>query len=176
MASLFLYAMQYLGDDAYVQVKSELHKCLDVYYADCPDCDKSRVLASFCEVNGCVRVVIASVAFGLGINVTNVRKIVIWGLPETFLTLWQEIGRGGRDGEKAQAFLFYNKIPTALRDVFTCKNCLRYGILKNLTLPFYDSSCLGKIGGKKLCNKKCDLCQCTSCNCCSICESRCPCK
>ena len=130
---LILYAMQYLGDDVYVQEKTELHKCLDVYYAAYPDCDKSRVLASFCEVNGCVRVVIASVAFGLGINITNVRKIVIWGLPEMFLTLWQEIGRGGRDGEKAQAFLSYNKIQIVLRDVFTCKNCLRYGILKKLT-------------------------------------------
>ena len=51
--------------------------------------------------------VIATKAFGLGINIPNIRHVVHVRLPER-LSLWmQEFGRAGRDGEQAYADLFF---------------------------------------------------------------------
>ena len=75
---------------------------------------------------------------------------MICGLTETFLTLWQEIARGSRDGGKVKVLLFCHKTPSALRDVLNGGNCLRYGILKKkkLNLPFHNMSYLSKTGNK----------------------------
>ena len=53
-----------------------------------------------------VQVLVATKAFGMGVNLPNVRHIINVGLTEN-LSLWmQECGRAGRDGEKAFAHLF----------------------------------------------------------------------
>ena len=56
-----------------------------------------------------VRVMVATNAFGMGINKLDVRTVLHLDLPQTLEAYYQEAGRAGRDGSKAYAILFFNE-------------------------------------------------------------------
>ena len=70
---------------------------------------KSHILASFTKPDGVVRTVVATVAFGMGLDTPNVRKVIHWGPPEDLEIYVQETGRGGRDGASTSATLYYGR-------------------------------------------------------------------
>ncbi len=60
-------------------------------------------------LNGKIRIMVATNAFGMGIDKPNVRLVIHLDLPDNLEAYFQEAGRGGRDGEKAFAVLLYNE-------------------------------------------------------------------
>jgi bloom syndrome protein len=70
---------------------------------------KEKVLKSFCDTKGKLRVVLATTAFGMGVDCSDVRMIFHWGPPSTLEEYSQETGRAGRDNKPSKAVLLYGK-------------------------------------------------------------------
>ena len=80
------------------------------YYSPQTDERKHEILKQFQASNESKvpRVVFATVAIGMGVNIPDVRHVIHIGPPRTLESYYQEIGRAGRDSKPAVASLFYN--------------------------------------------------------------------
>lgn len=69
--------------------------------------------------DGKVNIMVATNAFGMGIDKSNVRYVIHWDIPESVEAYFQEAGRAGRDGKQSYAVLMYNnKDINMLKDNF----------------------------------------------------------
>ena len=69
---------------------------------------KETIIVSFCSQLTNLHVVIATTAFGMGIDCADIRRVVHWGPSAEIDEYVQEAGRAGRDGLPATAF-FWNR-------------------------------------------------------------------
>ena len=70
---------------------------------------KEKIIASFSMPKSTLRIVIATTAFGMGIDCTDIRRVIHWGCPPDVESYVQETGRAGRDGAQSEAILQFKK-------------------------------------------------------------------
>ena len=75
------------------------------YHGGLKDEEKEKFQEDFLYEN--LDIIVATNAFGMGIDKSNIRFIIHFTLPQNIESYYQEIGRGGRDGEKCNCYLFY---------------------------------------------------------------------
>ena len=130
---------------------------------------KKKIIASFTDPNGAVRIVVATVAFGMGIDSPNVRYVIHWGPPEDLESYVQESGRGGRDNNLSTATLYYGKKDIARNSHATevmkryCENmseCRRVLLMRQFTDEALDLPCYPHL----CCDVCASVCMCEDCN------------
>ncbi|WP_285249169.1 RecQ family ATP-dependent DNA helicase [Pseudarthrobacter sp. efr-133-R2A-89] len=89
----------------------------EAYHAGRRAADRERIHELF--LHDQVDVVVATTAFGMGIDTPNVRFVVHADIPESLDAYYQEIGRAGRDGSPAAAVLHYRSEDLGLRQFFS---------------------------------------------------------
>jgi ATP-dependent DNA helicase RecQ len=92
----------------------------EAYHAGLPKDERTRVQDGFLADR--VQVVVATVAFGMGIDKPDVRFVVHHDMPKSIEGYYQETGRAGRDGMPAEAYLLYG-----LQDVVTARALIEGG-------------------------------------------------
>ena len=81
-----------------------------MYHSAATQATKEKAIASFYHPDGKLRRLIATTAFGLGIDCPDISQIIHWGPPAELDSYVQETGRGGRDGRRCRALLLCGKL------------------------------------------------------------------
>lgn len=90
------------------------------YHAEVPPAQRSKTQEDF--INDKTPIICATIAFGMGIDKSNVRFVIHYNLPRNLEGYYQEVGRSGRDGLPAEALLFFS-----YADVMTYRDMIEQG-------------------------------------------------
>ena len=143
----------YVGSHASNCLIEMLHSCT-------PESHKQNVLKSFSDENGTIRLLIATIAFGMGVDCKAVKRVTHSGPSKNIESYAQETGRAGRDGSQSTAILLYNGILLShvernIRSYIKSNECRRETLLK------YFQATFSAVSPSHLC---CDICA-SKCSC-----------
>ncbi len=83
----------------------EIYDGVAAFDSDMSEADKNAVMQGF--MDGSIKIVFATSAFGMGVDISDIRVVVNYLISETIEQYYQEVGRGGRDGLPAYGYLLY---------------------------------------------------------------------
>lgn len=142
-------------------------RMLDMFTACTHPMIKDCILHSLPDPDSVLRVIVATIAFGMGLDCPNIRRVIHWGPSADVEAYLQETGRAGRDGLSATAILYYNNIDLGQIENDSikeyCRNktsCRRYVLLKD-----FDDDPAEHSGTND-----------SLCRCCDVCELKCMCS
>ncbi len=115
-----LYTATRKDAEAYAERLREDGVDAEAYHAGLKAAERRRIQDGFME--GAPAVVIATSAFGMGIDKPDVRFVAHASVPESLDSYYQEVGRAGRDGEAADAVLFYRPEDLGLQKFLTSRS------------------------------------------------------
>ena len=141
IAECFLYFSNNMGKDQYHPSAAKplaKNRLFSQYHAEYPDHERNRIVEELVKGTCMHRILFVTIAFGLGIDCNNIRRVIHIGVPYTMEDYCQEVGRAGRDGLPARADLFYNSydisksrknMSDVMREFVLSKQCKRKMIL-----------------------------------------------
>ena len=81
---------------------------LILYFEQYPEHEQQRIVDELVQGKSKLRIIFATVTFGIGLDIRNIRQVIHIGVPYTMEEFFQEAGRAGRDGLPAKAHIFFN--------------------------------------------------------------------
>lgn len=139
-------------------------RLVDMFTAGSTSITRERVLEEFCKKKTKLRLIIATSAFGMGVDCPDITRIISWGPPSTLEDLLQQTGRAGRDGSQSEAILYFRKpvnVSLTMREYgnnqFICHRRLLYQ-------HFLFSAHTNNVVPCVCCDIRTKLCTCVNCN------------
>ena len=189
-ASLYQLFNFNLQDEGYVPkgMKDVKNAIFGMFHAKATDYEKSALLESFSNSDGVCRVLFATVAFGMGINIPNIYRIIHDGPARSVDQYVQESGRGGQDGCLCEVVLYSFSGSTKGQINSDMKNyskntelCRRIQLMQyfpgKMELPQELHLCCDICSMQCLCGCTCVTCSCdkpvSPCAKCCTCAKRC---
>ena len=139
------------------------YRLVEMYTRACRPEFKESVLNSFTSLSGALRIVIATTAFGMGIDCPDIDRIIHWGAPSTLEQYAQETGRAGRDGRQATALMYYKQSGRHIEEAVHSYACNQTECRKQKLFRSF-----------LFCNL--DVSSVTRCQCCDVCACICTCE
>ncbi|XP_067026648.1 putative ATP-dependent DNA helicase Q1 [Acropora muricata] len=119
ISSSYRFFSQAMGKEQYEPIdalpKAE-NRLFTQFHAQYPPQEKERIIDGLISGKCKLRILFATVAFSVGLNLKDIRQIIQIGLPCTMEEYFQEAGRAGRDGLPSTAHIYYNSYDTSRQE------------------------------------------------------------
>ena len=176
ISSCYAFFNRVLGKEQYEPVgvtpKAE-NRLFTQFHAQYPQKEKERIVDALTSGTSKLRVIFATVAFGVGLDLKNIRQIIHIGVPCSMEEYFQEAGRARRDGLPSRAHLFFNSydiskarknLSPVMKEYVKADKCKRemiMGYFGFLPLPLNDEQ-------HGCCDYHAKICKCEDCSLSSI--------
>lgn len=131
------------------------NRIVEMYHAGTPTSVKEQIIENLASDEGHLRVLISTIAFGMGVNCKKVRRVIHFGPSKSVEMYVQECGRAGRDGLASTCVLLYNGLLSAhcekdMKQYISSSGCRRQWLMNHFGFHGDQSS-----SGQHSC---CDIC------------------
>ena len=182
VGEIYTYLRCSLGKDAFCNgdTSDPTQRTVSMFHSTIGNDLASFSVGSFKEADSKLRVIVCTIAFGMGVEVPDVLQVIHWGRSSTVMGFWQEVGRAGRQGQRCIATCYPKSTARKDKPTFDLIKdgnvCVRKTILATFVLNKGDLSELDKFDKRTTCKSRCDKCECTLCMCCTFCVQQCECS
>ena len=166
MLTVFAAFKRALGARRWLDVEEgELdNRLFDTYHSEVDQTSQELVPQIFSRPESGLRCLISTIAFGMGMNIPNIKYVIHWGPSKDILSYWQEVGRCCRDGSDGKAIMYVPSYSMSSRFVDPAMIafvkeagtlCLRSKVLKTLKIEGMEDRLIDECCGGNRC---CDFC------------------
>jgi superfamily II DNA helicase RecQ len=141
-------------------------RLVHMFHGETPEAVKKHIVSQLTIPDSCLRVIICTVAFGMGVNCSCVHECIHFGAPKSIEEYIQESGRIGRDGSPSISRILYNALLLRGADsqvngyINANEQCRRHVLMKH-----FENYKEDKISGCQCCDNCARSCNCSSsCN------------
>ena len=177
---MYIWAMEKLGEVAFANKQHIVsNRIVEMFHSRSDSETSKRILEEFPKPESKIKLLFSTIAFGMGVQLSDIDVVVNWGVESTTLSFWQEVGRCARDGRRGLSVTYALKRSLntckdeTMRSIGSAASCIRELVLDKFHLEGMHVDVKSKA---KCVNNNCTECSCPFCMCCSNCVNKCNCS
>jgi len=142
--SIIYVTQQNTADDVASQLNNMVNVPVESYHAGLPSDTRQAIQQRF--MNGTTPCIVATIAFGMGIDKSNIRQVLHYDLPKSIENYSQAIGRAGRDRNASDCVLLADLSGLTVLENFTYGDTPTLGAIKRLLTTINTDTSVGSTG------------------------------